>query len=126
MTQQDDAPDRQQIDNLAYFKEKAHEIQTELATLVADAELSDLLAQLQGHPAWKPLQERIERITVGETQRLRRNRLDQYQLGRVQGMLAALEILGRSKPLSQEEIDARRERATVLHNQLTHYRNLLD
>lgn len=118
--------DQQPVDNLAYYKEKAQDIQSELAALIADVELSDLVAQLHQHPAWVPMQKRIETITEGETQRLRRSRLDAYQLGKVQGMLAALDILGRTKPLTQEEIDARRERATVLGNQLTHYRNLLD
>lgn len=120
-----DDPQLQPRDSLAHYSQEAKDIETELAKLAIDFESNVSLVELHQYPAWKVIQAKIEEVTEKETQRLRRSRLDGYQLGKCQGMLDALEILGRDKPLTQAEVDARREYATVLSNRLTDLRKLL-
>lgn len=79
-----------------------------------DLEVDKAVRELQQTNGWKVLAESLEEMVRSETERFLSRRLDQYDFARSQGMIRALRILSRQKPLSDEEIAFRQSECSLL------------
>lgn len=82
--------------------------------------------EIQAHPAWRKVTDRLRSAEVNMVSRLRSQELSAYSLGKTQGMVQGLGMLLRDEPLTDGELDSRRERITVLRAQIDELRHLLN
>lgn len=111
--------------NLAGFQKQLADKQNELADIAVDLELARSLALFTQHPDWPKVTASMRLMLDGELFRLKRGRMDLYDLGRRQGRIATLESFLRTSPPSQAEIDSATERVTVLRTEIETLKNLL-
>lgn len=79
-----------------------------------DLEIDHAARELHQTQGWKTLTQHLEEMVSSEIERFLSRRMDEYAFARAQGMIRALRIMSRQKPLSDEEIAFRKTECSLL------------
>lgn len=109
--------DPKQFDALGYLKQQVADREHKIREILIDLEMDKAVRDLHGHPGWQHISKSVAGIVESETEKLLSNRMDAFELGRRQGFIRALRILGRQAPLSDQEVAIRRTECSVLVRQ---------
>lgn len=112
--------------NLDFYREQLAKLEHDIGAIALEIEFSNTLVEIQAHPAWRKVTDRLRSAEVNMVSRLRSQELSAYSLGKTQGMVQGLGMLLRDEPLTDGELDSRRERNTVLRAQIDELRHLLN
>lgn len=112
-------------DDLRYIEKRIRDTENEIADVILDIEMSRSMQAIWQHPDFIAMVKRLREIIAGETAMLVSQRLDEYQLGRKQGRIRAIQQLCTEKALTDDELAACRERIADLRARLEEDRNLL-
>lgn len=112
--------------DLDHIRARIADLESDLTNEALTLEFNQAVTQLSTHPGWVSLCTRLETLVHAETNRLQGTRMDAYELGRCQGKLVVLRLATQMKPMSQQDVDLLTARVTVLREQLTEQRKLLE
>lgn len=108
------------------YQRQIREKQDRLSEIAMQLDLSGRIAQLAEHPTWKDIHDRLGLIRSGELERLARDRVTEYELGKRQGRLLVLEWLTNFvRPLRSDEIEQLQAESRRLLQEIQTFQNLL-
>ncbi len=114
MDEQDFNPQQFVDTQMAYLQRRRAERALEMDQLSMEMEISARKAAALQHPDTKALLEDLQKLADAETRKLKRSRMDGYELGRRQGQIWGVEVLLSTNILSEQEIADKRTRIEEL------------
>lgn len=112
--------------NEADIKREVRETEEMIRDLALKAKISQSLTELHQHQEWIRMSELLRDVEQRELELMRTLEMTPYQLGRRQGYLRSLRILGNAKPLTNTELAEIEQASNLASERLIDLRKLLE
>jgi len=117
--------ERDEDNGVPWLLSRVRDHEYELFGLTMDLETNASLCALREHPAWRTAMGRFQPTLDAARSNIMTQRMDEYELGRRQGLIWGLSMLLRNDVLSEDEIQQKRQRIDQLREVLAEERAVL-